>query len=123
EEAEPPRSPPARARTDAAHQRRRCSPGASRQGGDVVLGYPAALPVLVDTPEPAAFSGFDAEDFADVGGEFDGGVVDAGKGCLIAGLDVVLGHPAAFAAWVGTPDPDPGGVVVPVVDFSAGGEG
>src|SRR5579871_4876765 len=87
--------------------------------GDVVLRYPAVLAVLVDAPEPAAIRIGDAERFAHTGGKFGGGVVAKGYGRLAASLEKDGGRPTAFAARIGTPDPAPGGIVIPVGDLFA----
>src|SRR5690349_11526236 len=76
---------------------------------------PAALSLLIAAPEPPALLPLDAEFLAGSNREFSGIVSHASGSCsaISIHLDDIFRDPAAFSSLIGTPDPDPGGIVLP----------
>src|SRR6266702_4953443 len=78
------------------------------RAGEAVERDPAAVPLLVGTPDPAALFFGTSDDLAHCDREFLRAVTDVHGSRVAASLTIALGDPAACAVVAGTPEPDPG---------------
>ena len=89
--------------------------------GDMGYGYPSTFPPLISTPEPPAFFSLDNQFIPNSYSKFRCCIIVPGDSNRAVGVkvDPIFGDPAAFPSLVGTPEPHPVGVTVPVLNFLA----
>src|SRR5260370_586732 len=86
---------------------------------DVVCWYPPTFSLLIGTPKPSAFFSLDNEFIPNSYSKFHCSIIVPSDPSRAIGMivDSIFGDPAAFPSSIGTPDPHPFSVTVPLLDF------